>query len=69
MTSCRYLLDVHRRDLPGQDTMARYLDSDEVDRASSARAPAGRCSRSAWPAGGWRVVIIEAGPFWHPDED
>ena len=20
----RYLLDVHRRDLPGQDTMARY---------------------------------------------
>ncbi len=18
---------------------------------------------------GWRIVILEAGPFWHPDED
>ena len=25
----RFLLDVHRRDLPGEDTMARYSDSDE----------------------------------------
>ena len=27
----RFLLDVHRRDLPGESTMARYDDSDEVD--------------------------------------
>ena len=27
----RYLLDVHSRDLPGEATMARYQDDDEVD--------------------------------------
>ena len=27
----RYLLDVHRRDLPGEDTMRRYSESEEVD--------------------------------------
>ncbi|MGH3609477.1 MAG: hypothetical protein ACRDRD_15490 [Pseudonocardiaceae bacterium] len=27
----RYLLDVHSRDLPGEKTMRRYPDSDEVD--------------------------------------
>ena len=37
--------------------------------ASSAPAPAARCWPNAWPGQGWRVVIIEAGPFWHPDED
>ncbi len=37
--------------------------------SSSAPARAARCSRSGWRAPGWRVVILEAGPFWHPDED
>ncbi|PZS12670.1 MAG: glucose-methanol-choline oxidoreductase, partial [Pseudonocardiales bacterium] len=27
----RYLLDVHSRDLPGEKTMRRYAESDEVD--------------------------------------
>ena len=27
----RFLLDVHRRDLPGEHTMRRYGESDEVD--------------------------------------
>ena len=27
----RFLLDVHRRDLPGEDTMRRYDDGEEVD--------------------------------------
>ena len=27
----RYLLDVHSRDLPGEKTMRRYAESDQVD--------------------------------------
>ena len=66
----RYLLDVHRRDLPGEATMRRYADDDEVDLVHRrGRARAARCSPSGWPGRGWRVVVLEAGPFWHPDED
>lgn len=51
----RFLLDVHSRDLPGERTMRRYADDDEVDLVVVAPAPAARCWRSGWPApaGGW----------------
>jgi choline dehydrogenase-like flavoprotein len=65
----RYLLDVHRRDLPGQDTMARYEDSDEVDLCIVGAGAGGSVLAQRLARRGWRVVIIEAGPFWHPDED
>jgi choline dehydrogenase-like flavoprotein len=65
----RYLLDVHRRDMPGQDTMARYKDSDEVDLCIVGAGAGGSVLAQRLARRGWRVVIIEAGPFWHPDED
>jgi choline dehydrogenase-like flavoprotein len=65
----RYLLDVHRRDLPGQETMARYDDGDEVDLCIVGAGAGGSVLAQRLARRGWRVVIIEAGPFWHPDED
>ena len=65
----RYLLDVHRRDLPGQDTMRRYDDDDEVDLCVVGAGAGGSVLAQRLARNGWRVVIIEAGPFWHPDED
>jgi hypothetical protein len=65
----RYLLDVHRRDLPGQETMAVYTDGDEVDLCIVGAGAGGSVLAQRLAREGWRVVIIEAGPFWHPDED
>ncbi len=65
----RYLLDVHRRDLPGEDTMVRYPDSEEVDLCIVGAGAGGSVLAQRLARRGWRVVILEAGPFWHPDED
>jgi len=65
----RYLLDVHSRQLPGEDTMTRYDDSDEVDLVVVGAGAGGSVLAQRLAREGWRVVIIEAGPFWHPDED
>ncbi len=65
----RFLLDVHRRDLPGEDTMRRYDDSDEVDICIVGAGAGGSVLAQRLARAGWKVVIIEAGPFWHPDED
>jgi choline dehydrogenase-like flavoprotein len=65
----RYLLGVHRRDLPGEDTMRRYDDDDEVDLCVVGAGAGGSVLAQRLARAGWRVVIIEAGPFWHPDED
>ena len=65
----RFLLDVHRRDLPGEDTMRRYTDTDEVDLCIVGAGAGGSVLAQRLARRGWRVVILEAGPFWHPDED
>jgi choline dehydrogenase-like flavoprotein len=65
----RFLLDVHRRDLPGEDTMCRYDDTDAVDICIVGAGAGGSVLAQRLARAGWRVVVIEAGPFWHPDED
>lgn len=65
----RYLLDVHSRQLPGEATMRRYGDSDEVDLVVVGAGAGGSVLAQRLARAGWRIVIIEAGPFWHPDED
>jgi choline dehydrogenase-like flavoprotein len=65
----RFLLDVHSRDLPGETTMARYRDDDEVDLVIVGAGAGGSVLAQRLARRGWRVVILEAGPFWHPDED
>jgi choline dehydrogenase-like flavoprotein len=64
----RFLLDVHSRDLPGEATMARYRDDDEVDLVIVGAGAGGSVLAQRLARHGWRVVILEAGPFWHPDE-
>ena len=65
----RFLLDVHRRELPGESTMRRYRDDDEVDLCIVGAGAGGSVLAQRLARHGWRIVIIEAGPFWHPDED
>jgi choline dehydrogenase-like flavoprotein len=65
----RYLLDVHRRDLPGEATMRRFADDDEVDLVIVGAGAGGSVLAQRLARQGWRIVILEAGPFWHPDED
>ncbi len=65
----RFLLDVHSRDLPGEATMARYRDDDEVDLVIVGVGAGGSVLAQRLARHGWRVVIIEAAPFWRPDED
>ncbi len=65
----RYLLDVHRRDLPGKDTMRRYPENEEVDLLIVGAGAGGSVLAQRLARKGWRIVILEAGPFWHPDED
>ena len=65
----RYLLDVHRRDLPGEATMRRFADDDEVDLVIVGAGAGGSVLAQRLARHGWRIVILEAGPFWHPDED
>lgn len=65
----RHLLDVHRRDLPGEATMCRFADDDEVDLVIVGAGAGGSVLAQRLARHGWRIVILEAGPFWHPDED
>jgi hypothetical protein len=65
----RYLLDVHRRDLPGEQTMRRYRDGEQVDLLIVGAGAGGSVLAQRLARKGWRIVILEAGPFWHPDED
>ncbi len=65
----RFLLDVHSRQLPGESTMSRYDESDEVDLVVVGAGAGGSVLAQRLARRGWRVVIIEAGPFWHPDDD
>ena len=65
----RFLVDVHRRDLPGESTMRRYDDDDVVDMVIVGAGAGGSVLAQRLARRGWRIVILEAGPFWHPDED
>jgi choline dehydrogenase-like flavoprotein len=65
----RWLLDVHSRQIPGEATMARYDDSDEVDLLVVGAGAGGSVLAQRLARRGWRIVVLEAGPFWHPDED
>jgi choline dehydrogenase-like flavoprotein len=65
----RFLLDVHRRALPGRLTMRRYADDDEVDLVIVGAGAGGSVLAQRLARHGWRIVILEAGPFWDPDAD
>ena len=49
--------------------MRRYADDDEVDLVIVGAGAGGSVLAQRLARRGWRIVILEAGPFWHPDED
>ena len=63
-----FLLDVHRRAVP-TERMARYDDDYEVDLAIVGAGAGGSVLAQRLARRGWKVVVLDAGPFWDPDED
>jgi choline dehydrogenase-like flavoprotein len=63
-----FLLDVHRRAVP-RERMARYDDAYPVDLAIVGAGAGGGTLAQRLARRGWKVVVLESGPFWDPDED
>jgi choline dehydrogenase-like flavoprotein len=64
-----FLLDVHRRGIPGAARMARFADDDEVDLVIVGAGAGGGVLAQRLARKGWRIVVLESGPFWDPDRD
>jgi len=64
-----YLLDVHARAIPGTGSMRRYEGGDEVDMVIVGAGAGGSTLAQRLARRGWRIVILESGPFWDPDRD
>ena len=65
----RWLLDPHKRGVPGVESMRRYRDADEVDLVIVGCGAGGGVLSQRLGRAGWKVVVLEAGPFWDPDRD
>jgi choline dehydrogenase-like flavoprotein len=63
-----FLLDPHRRAVP-QERMARYDDTYPVDLAIVGAGAGGGTLAQRLARRGWKVVVLESGPFWDPDRD
>src|SRR5262249_31765087 len=64
-----FLLDVHRRAVPQAETMRRFRDDDEGDLVVVGAGAGGSGLAQPLARQGWRIAILEAGPFWDPDRD
>ena len=65
----RLLLHPHRRGVPGRERMRTYGDDEAVDMVIVGCGAGGGTLCQRLGRAGWRVVVLEAGPFWDPDED
>jgi choline dehydrogenase-like flavoprotein len=65
----RWLLHPHRRAIPGRATMRRYADDEVVDLVIVGCGAGGATLAQRLARRGWRIVVLEAGPFWDPDAD
>jgi choline dehydrogenase-like flavoprotein len=63
------LLDPHRRGVPGRERMRRFRDDEEVDLVIVGCGAGGATLAQRLARAGWRLVVLERGPFWDPDED
>jgi choline dehydrogenase-like flavoprotein len=63
-----FLLDVHRRAVP-RERMAHYDDSFSVDLVIVGAGAGGSTLAQRLARRGWKVVVLESGPFWDPDAD
>jgi len=64
-----FLLDQHRRGVPGRERMRRFTDNEAVDMLIVGAGAGGATLAQRLARRGWRVLVLEAGPFWDPDED
>jgi choline dehydrogenase-like flavoprotein len=64
-----FLLDQHRRGVPGRARMRHYRHDEPVDMLIVGAGAGGATLAQRLARRGWRVLILEAGPFWDPDED
>ncbi len=64
-----FLLDPHRRGLPNLHTMARHSESAPVDLVVVGAGAGGVTLAQRLARKGWRIVVLEKGPFWDPDRD
>jgi len=64
-----FLLDPHRRGVPGRERMRRYRPAEAVDMLIVGAGAGGATLAQRLARRGWRVLVLEAGPFWDPDED
>ena len=64
-----HLLHPHTRGVPGKDRMRRYRDSESVDMLIVGCGAGGGVLAQRLARAGWRVVVLEKGPFWDPDSD
>src|SRR4051794_41477646 len=49
--------------------MRRFADDDEVDLVVVGAGAGGSVLAQRLARRGWRIAILEAGPFWDPDRD
>lgn len=63
-----FLLDVHRRAVP-TERMAHYDDDHAVDLVIIGAGAGGGTLAQRLARRGWKVVVLEKGPFWDPDRD
>ena len=52
-----------------RDDMRRFDDDDEVDLVVVGAGAGGSVLTQRLARAGWRVVCLDAGPFWDPDAD
>jgi len=64
-----FLLDKHKRGLQNLDRMARYREADAVDLVVVGAGAGGITLAQRLARAGWRIVVLEKGPFWDPDRD
>jgi choline dehydrogenase-like flavoprotein len=63
-----FLLDVHRRAVP-RERMARYDCDYAVDLVIVGAGAGGSTLAQRLARRGWKIVVLDAGPFWDPDAD
>jgi choline dehydrogenase-like flavoprotein len=64
-----WLLDPHKRGLQNLERMRRYSRSEAVDLVIVGAGAGGVTLAQRLARAGWRIVILEKGPFWDPDRD
>jgi choline dehydrogenase-like flavoprotein len=64
-----WLLDKEERGLQNLDRMASYAEQVPVDLVVVGAGAGGVTLAQRLARAGWRIVILEKGPFWDPDRD